>query len=1051
MIISDISIRNRTSVAVLAVLIITMGAYSYMTLPLESAPDVPIPLILVTTRYEGVSPADVETSVTAKIEKELSGLKGVKEIRSSSGEGISMITIEFQPDVIVDDAMQYVRDRVDRAKADLPDDADEPSLTEINIAEFPIMMVSISGSVSPVQLKEIADQLKDTIEQLPGVLDVNVHGALEREIRLEFDRDRLVAYALTIPDLLQLIPSENVNISAGGLETEGTKFNVRVPAEFAEPGEADDLLIAMRDGRPIYLRDVATVRDTFKDPATISRLDGADSVTISVQKRIGANIVELADAVKKILSQARERCPEGVKFEITYDESKHTRNMVLDLENNIVSGLILVVGVLMLFVGLRASIIISLVIPMSMLISLAVIQALGYTLNMVVLFSLVLALGMLVDNAVVIVENIYRHRQIGYSKLDAAILGTREVARPVATSTLTTVAAFLPLMFWPGIMGDFMKYLPITVSITVTASLFVALVISPMICSIVGGKAQARRENWFVRGYHRFLRASLAHRFVTVSLSILLLVGLVVLYVKQGMGLEFFPDNDPDQAIINIRSPQGTNIHDSDRLARVVEERVEEFRGELEHVSTNIGSAGETTVSFGGGGVGGPHVANLTLIFHDYEVREHPSAGVVTRIRERLTDIAGAEIKVEKQKGGPPTGAAVTVRVVGDDFAVLQQNSEKAKQMIMDVPGLVNLRSDLEATRPELVFRTDRHRAMMLGVNTATVGRFLKMAILGSKVGTYRQFNDEYDITLRLPVGSRMNIEDILSLQVPNSAGKAVALSSLGTFDYRGGYGTINRVNQKRVVTLTGDAEGRLSTEVLQDVQARLAKLALALPVGYEIKYAGEKEEQDKAQAFLMKAFITALLLVTLVLVAQFNSLAVPAIIMGTVGLSLVGVIAGMLICRMPFGIIMTGIGVISLAGVVVNNAIVLLDYTRLLQKRGLDLISAAVEAGATRLRPVLLTACTTVIGLVPMATGVSYDFHKFEWAMRSQSSQWWRGMAIAVIFGLAFATMLTLVIVPTLYVLFYRLFPSFSPKPDPKAVAALHAGVQKETQADPS
>ena len=1048
MIISDVSIKNRTSVAVLVVLIILMGAYSYVTLPLESAPDVPIPLILVTTMYEGVSPTDIETSVTAKIEKELAGLKGVKEIRSSSAEGMSTIIIEFQPDIVVDDAMQYVRDRVDRAKAELPTEAEEPYLTEINVAEFPIMMVSISGSVSPVQLKEIADQLEDTIEQLPGVLDVNVHGALEREIRLEFDRDRLATYALTIPELLQLIPSENVNISAGGLETKGTKFNVRVPAEFADPGEADNLLIAMRNGNPIYLRDVATVRDTFKDPETMSRLDGADSVTISIQKRVGANIVELADAVKKLLAQTRDRYPDGVKFEITFDESKYIRNMVLDLENNIVSGLILVVGVLMLFVGLRASIIISLVIPLSMLISFAVIQALGYTLNMIVLFSLVLALGMLVDNAIVIVENIYRHRQIGYSRLDAAILGTREVAWPVITSTLTTLAAFLPLMFWPGIMGDFMKYLPITVSITLTASLFVALVISPTVCSIVGGKAQTRSDNWFMRGYRRFLRTSLEHRFTTLLLSLLLLAGLLISYVKYGSGMEFFPDIDPDQAVVNIRFPQGTNIRQTDELAREVERRVEEFRSEFEHVSTNIGSAGDASVVFGGG-AGGPHAANLTLVFHDYEVRKNSSAGVIAKIRARLADLAGAEIKVEKQKEGPPTGAAVTIRVVGEDFAILQQESEEARLLIKDVPNLVNLRSDLEATRPELVFRIDRRRAMMLGVNTATVGRFLKMAIFGSKVGTYRQFNDEYDITLRLPVVERMNIDSILSLQVPNAEGKAVALSSLGTFDYRGGYGTINRVNQKRVITITGDAEGRLGPAVLQDVQARLAKLTL--PAGYEIKYAGEKEEQDKALAFLSKAFVTALLLVTLVLVVQFNSLAVPSMIMFTVGLSLVGVIVGLLVCSLPIGIIMTGIGVISLAGVVVNNAIVLLDYTRRLQKRGMDLIGASVEAGATRLRPVLLTAGTTVIGLVPMALGVSYDFHKFEWALRSQSSEWWRSMSVAVIFGLSFATVLTLVVVPTMYVLFYRLFPSFSPKADPEEIAALHDGVQPEAQTDAS
>ena len=391
----------------------------------------------------------------------------------------------------------------------------------------------------------------------------------------------------------------------------------------------------------------------------------------------------------------------------------------------------------------------------------------------------------------------------------------------------------------------------------------------------------------------------------------------------------------------------------------------------------------------------------------------------IKEIRAAMADIPGAEIKVEKQEEGPPTGEPVTVRIIGRDFGVLERLSEKAKNLIAGVPGLVNLRSDLEATRPELAFRVDRQRAMMLGVNTATVGNYLKTAIFGSKVGTYRQYNDEYDITLRLPLSERVNIEDLFRLRVPNEAGQAVPLSSLGRFEYTGGFGTISRVNQKRVVTLTAGAEGRLGDAVLKDVQAILDKMEL--PPTYEIKYAGEKEEQDKASAFLGKAFVVAVLLITLILIAQFNTFTVPLIIMSTVILSLIGVFLGLIVHHMPFGIIMTGIGVISLAGVVVNNAIVLLDYTRQLQRRGMDLVEAAIEAGATRLRPVLLTAGTTVIGLWPMAAGVSFDVHTLQWATRSQSSEWWASMAIAVIYGLSFATILTLVVVPSMYVSIYR------------------------------
>ncbi len=1000
-------------------LIVVAGVNSYITLPRESAPDVSIPMILVNTMYEGVSPEDVESSVTTKIEKELAGLKGLKELRSSSAEGMSMVIVEFMPDIIIEDALQYVRDRVDLAE--LPIDAEEPFVKEINIAEMPIILVSISGDLSPVRLKAIADEVEDAIEQVPGVLNVDVLGALEREIRVEIDPDRVTSYGLTVGSLLGLVPSENVNISAGGLDTEGVRFNVRVPAEFTDPAEIDKLLLTVRDGRPIFLSDVATLTDTFKDRVTYSRLDRADSITVSVQKRVGANIIHISDAVREIVKQADARTPKGVEIRITLDVAKYIRMMVSDLENNILSGLLLVVLVLLLFLGFRTSAIVALAIPSSMLISFAVIQGLGYTLNMIVLFSLVLALGMLVDNAIVIVENIYRHLQLGYGRVDAAIKGTREVAWPVTTSTATTVAAFSPMIFWPDIMGDFMKYLPITVIISLISSLFVALIISPTVCSLVAsGKAKKDKgDHWFVRGYARLLEVSIKYGYATLALSVLLLVALVVIYGQYGRGVEFFPESDPDRAVINIRCPQGTSLQESDRLTRIVEERLEPFGGDLEHIVSNVGSSGGGNPIFGGGS-SGPHVGNLSLIFHDYEVRKRPSAAAIPEMRAAMRGIPGAEIKVEKEDDGPPTGAAVTVRIAGEDFSELERLSAEARGRIVSVPGLVNLRSDLEASRPELVFHVDRQRAMLLGVSTAMIGSFLKTAIFGNKVGTYRQFNDEYDITIRLPRSERVNIDDLFRLRIPNTEGRPVPLSSLGRFDYQGGFGTINRVDQKRVVTLTADAEGRFSTEVLADAQARLADLEIR--PGYSLSYAGEKEEQDKARIFLTKAFAIACILIVLILVTQFNSFKVPFIIMTTVLLSLVGVLWGLLVCGKPFGIIMTGIGVISLAGVVVNNAIVLLDYTRQLERRGIELVEAALTAGKTRLRPVLLTATTTILGLIPMATGVSFNFRTMELITRSQSSEWWKGMAIAVIFGLAFATVLTLIVVPALYVMITRM-----------------------------
>jgi len=992
MLITDTSIRNRTTVAVLGLIIILMGGYSYLSLPREAFPDIPIPHILVTTMYEGVSPEDIETSVTMKIEKELNGIRGVKEIRSSSAEGLSMIDVEFTPDVQSDVALQRVRDRVDIAKGELPTDAEEPVIKEINFAEFPIMLVSISGDVSPVQLKEIADTLQDTLEAVPGVLKVDVLGALEPEIRLEFDPDRLASYNLMIPEILALIPSENVNISAGGLETQGTKFNVRIPAELVTAEDVDHLLLTVRDGKPIYLSDIANVRATFKDRTSYSRLNESENVTLSIQKRVGANVVHIADYIKAVIDKAQQQVPGAVKFDITFDMSKYIRDMVADLENNILAALILVSAVLLLFLGWRPSTIVAMIIPLSMLITFFLIQMLGYTLNMIVLFSLVLVLGMLVDNAIVIVENIYRHIQLGYSRLEAAMLGAREVAWPVTTSTFTTVCAFLPLMFWPGMMGDFMKYLPITLSLGLLSSLFVALVFSPTICSVWAGHSSKPRQtdHWFIRGYRRLQRAGLENPVLTLFLAVCLLFGLVSLYAKIGKGTEFFPQGDPERAVIDVRTPQGTNIRETDRIVRVIEDRIKPYERWIENIVTNVGSSG------GGlnimASAGGPHLANISLIFYDFAVRERPSMEIIAGIRQAIADIPGAEIKVEREREGPPTGAPITVRIIGEDFSMLERLSDEVRRTIADVPNIVNLRSDLEATRPELAFTVNRRIAMLLGVNTATVGNFLKMAVFGRKVGTYRQYNDEYDITVRLPLADRIDIDDLYRLRIPNMSGNSVPVSSLGRFEYQGGFGTINRINQKRVVTLTADAEGRLSSEVLKDVQKRLQKFEL--PAGCEIGYAGEKETEDESRAFLGKAFSIAILLITLVLVIQFNSLKVPFIIMTTVILSLIGALTGLLICGLPFGIIMTGIGVISLAGVVVNNAIVLLAYTRQLQRRGMDLVSAAAEAGVTRLRPVLLTATTTIIGLIPMAIGISYDFHSFTWATKSESSQWWRNMA---------------------------------------------------------
>jgi len=1015
MLLSDASIDRRSTVFALMLIIIIVGIYSYLVLPRESTPDITIPVVLVVTPHEGVAPEDIENLITHPLERKLKGLKEVEEIRSTSAEGSSMITIEFQPQVDIDDAMQWVRDKVDQAKGDLPNDLEnDPQILEINLSEFPILMVAVSGPQPETVLKKIGEKLEERIESIPGVLDVVLTGGRERQIRVEFDPERLAAYQLSFAEIATSINRENVNIPGGTIDIGSGRYLLRIPGEFTDPAQIDNLVLTVRDGKPIYFKDVARVRDAFEDRTSYARLNGSQSVTLAIKKRTGENIIAVADQVFALLQGARDQLPEGVRLDVTLNQAKDIRRMVAELENTILSGLILVVSVLFLFLGLRNSFFVALAIPFSMLLAFAVLQALGITLNMVVLFSLILALGMLVDNAIVIVENIYRHRQEGAGRVAAAKLGSGEVAWPVVSSTLPTLCAFFPMTFWPGIMGEFMKYLPLTLIITLTASLFVALVINPTVCAgflTVSSQQAVRPESRTIRLYRRLLAKALDFPKTVMALAVLLLVAIVVAYGMLGHGVELFPDIEPNRAIVDIKAPEGTGLDASDQLTR----RVEEVTNQEQDIRYSIAEVGVAEAGESGNEGGGQsNHSKVSLDFIDRAERAEVSGRVLDRIRQALVGLAGAEIKVEKQKEGPPTGPPVSVEISGEDVGVLQELVAQVRTRIKDVPGLVDLKDDLAKGKPEIRVDVDREKATLLGISTADIATTVKAAIAGRKLGVYREGKDEYDIVVRLPEERRRSVTDIANLLVPNAAGRPVPLSSLAHIHFSSGYGSIRHLDQKRVATVSADTFGRNSNEVLQDVQRQLGDLPL--PGGYQVRYAGEQEEQQKAAAFLSKAVIGAILLIGLVLITQFNSVRQTFIVMTSVLLSLTGVFLGLMICNMPFGIIMTGIGVISLAGVVVNNAIVLIDYINQQRAAGMDLREALLRAGTVRFRPVMLTAVTTILGLLPMAVGVSFDFRSFTWEVGAESGDWWGPMAVAVIFGLAFATILTLVVVPVLY-----------------------------------
>ncbi|MBT3277907.1 MAG: efflux RND transporter permease subunit [Phycisphaerales bacterium] len=1034
MLITNAAIRNRTTVLVFVLLIILSGITSYLSLPRESTPDITIPYIVISTANPGASPADVEDNITDEIEQKLSGIKGMKEFTSTSAKGISMITVEFHPGMDITDALQRVKDRVDLAGPELrkiqSDDPVEPTVSEINISEVPILMVTMTAKVSPTVIKEIAEDIEDTIESQEGVLGVDLLGIREREIVLEVDPDRFSVYQMSIAELLEAISGEHLNETAGDMETPGIKFSVRIPGEITNPEMMRKFPFAPRGSGSVFLSDIGVIRDTFKDRGNYSRLDGESSVTFAIRKRTGTNIVEIAQRTAEIFHEANSHVPMSVKFDITYDESKQVGRMIWDLENNIFTALVLVFTVLVLFMGLRSSLIVAASIPLSMLMSFAVIQMLGVTLNMVVLFGLILALGMLVDNAIVIVENIYRYMEMGHTRLASARKGTAEVAWPVIASTATTIAAFSPILFWPGLMGEFMSYVPLTVIIVLSSSLVVAMVINPVICAVWGKPAKPKnkpREPLLVRGYRKLLYISIHNPLTTIALALCLLVGIMIAYDRLGSGVILFPDTDPDQGIVRIRCPQGTNINETNRIASIIEKRLlplrinEKGQTQIDHIVVNVGTASTGGQASSDGGV---HTADITLVFPDYEDRVVPSADILNHIRTLIDDIPGCEVEVNLMDQGPPVGKPVTIRVIGKKLDALKALSEDIKDTIRPVANLVDLRSDLETAKPEFQFDPDHDRIAKFDASTADVSMLLKASIFGTKVGDFRQFTDEYDIRIRLGEDERSNMENLLRWRVPTREGLGIPIRSLGKFAYRPGLGTIHRINRNRVVTITAESDGgRSGEEVLKDVMAKVAKIQH--PSTMQIEYAGEREETTKAQTFLVKAFAIAILLIIIILVMQFNTLSAPLIIMTTVLLSLIGVYVGLLAMDMPFGIVMTGVGVISLAGVVVNNAIVLLDYTRQLQKQGKDLLEAALEAGCTRLRPVLLTAATTILGLLPMVTGISFDFHTFEWATRSSSTQWWSSMAVAVVFGLGFATLLTLLVVPSLYVLTQRIVPS--------------------------
>ena len=1114
---STLSLNNSITVFILSGLLILFGMYSYRQMPKESFPEIVFPLIFVQTPYAGNTPSDIENLITRPLEKEIKSVDGIKALNSESVQDGSIINVEFNVDVDTEKALQDVKDAVDRAKSDLPTDLDQdPVVLDVDLSRLPVMNINLSGDYSIDKLVEYAEYLQDEIEELPEISEATITGDKEKEVQINVDLPTLKLNQLSFQDIINAVASENVNQGAGDILLGKTRRSIRTDAEFESIEEIRNIVVKHENDNIVYLKDVAEVLFTYQEVESMARLDGQSVVSLNIIKKSGENLLNANDKIREILQTAKaERLPGGLKVTITNDQSKITRNQISNLENSIISGVILVILVLLFFLGLRNAVFVGLSIPFSMFICFLILSAMGITLNFMVLFSLILALGMLVDNAIVTIENIYRlYEDEGLSKLEAARQGVGEIAVPIISSTATTLAAFFPLIFWDSIIGEFMSFLPKTLIIVLGSSLFVALVINPVITATflkkqdLSKKPNHKKNLIFAAAFGilgillilaksfafgnlmivtalliilfsfvlqplavvfqtRFLNRMEAAYFNTLSYALkswrptVILIGTVVLMVFS-IGFYFstqpkfvtFPVNEPNYFNVFVEMPLGTDVLATDSISLMVEEDLNElldpYKDITESVVTNVGAETASQNNFGGGAQKTPNRARITVSFVEYEFR----GGLrTTEIQREVTEALvgrypGVSIFVEKEAAGPPVGRPINLEITGDEFEELIRIAQEVKDRVdvADIAGIEGLQIDLETNKPEMLIKIDRERARRLGVSTQQVAGVLRTALYGTEASQYKLGEDDYPIEVRLKDEYRYNVSALMNQLVTfrsQATGKIVQVPISAVADYRfdNSYNSIKRLDSERLITVYSNViEGYNPNEINNMIKQELQDYEL--PKGYRLSFTGELEEQAESFAFLSTALLIAVALISIILVSQFNSFVKPFIIVITVLFSTIGVFLGLGIFQMDFVVIMTGIGIVSLAGVVVNNGIVLIDFielsrARLREERGLtkgdelsddDLVFAIEQGAKVRLRPVLLTAITTVLGLLPLAVGLNIDFFGLLSSydpniyFGGDNVIFWSPIAWTVIFGLVFATFLTLVVVPVMYLIFERL-----------------------------
>ncbi len=1102
------AIDNKTSIYVLTMFITLLGIYSYQTIPKEQFPEIVIPTILVNTVYPGTSPEDIENLVTRPIEKQLKGITGVKKITSNSLQDFSSIAIEFNTDVPVPEAKQRVKDAVDKSMGDLPNNLlDDPMVMDIDFAEIPIMYIQISGDYDLVQLKKYAEIAQDRIEALNEITRVDIVGALEREIQINVDLYKAQVSRVTMGDIERSVASENLTMSAGNITTNGSKRSIRIQGQFEDMETIRNIVVTSSSGALVYLKDVAEVKDSFKEQESFSRLFGKNVITLNVVKKSGKNLLDASDNIHKILDEELidKRFPTDLNVAISGEQSRYTRNTLDELNNTILFGFILVTIVLMFFMGLTNAFFVALAVPLSMFLAFMVMPAIGFSMNMIVMFAFIFALGIVVDDAIVVIENIHRVHRHEPNIILAAKHAAGEVFLPIMSGTLTTLAPFFPLAFWPGIVGEFMFYIPVTLIITLFASLFVAYIINPVFAISfmrheydTHDTSKDRRKAMFwivlllaaaVVGYIMYFASKsttafgFANFFVFFAALIILFhtvinpyikwwqnkgwPSLIRLYERQlryfisgnrpqwllagiigllfftfflsgaaGIKVLFFPDNMPNSIFVMIQMPIGTDQRVTDSVTRVVEGKVMAILGEnnpaVESVIANValgaGDEMDFTRSLSS------EKGKVTINFVEYKYRNGANTNdYLDRIRKEIRDIPGAEIYSVKESGGPPTGKPINIEITGEDLPALINDAYAFKNYLdsIGIPGVEELKSDFLETSPEIVINIDRQRANSEGVSTGQIAMELRTAVLGNEISKFKDEEDEYPIQLRYSKETRDNINNLINIPVTyrdmnTGILRQIPLSSLATIDYGTSYGGIKRQNLKRIITLSSEVTTGYSPN---DIVPQIEALAADFPIseGVQIKMTGEQEDQAESASFLVMAMMVSLGLIFFILITQFNSFSKAIIILSEVVFSIIGVLLGIVIFNMDVSIIMTGLGIVALGGIVVRNGILIVEFTDVLRERGLRTREAIVQAGLTRITPVILTATATILGLIPLAVGFNLNFVTMFTELNPQvhiggdNVMFWGPLAWSIIFGLSFATFLTLVFVPAMYLFSYE------------------------------